>query len=124
MNSKLLTLAIVASMSFTSCATIFTGSKDEISFNSKPEGAKVMVKGLEKCVTPCTASMQRSLSNEQVEFKLDNYQTKTIALDKKFNAVSLINIIGGGIIGFGIDAATGALMKYDTKAYNVDLEAK
>ncbi|MBC7556137.1 MAG: PEGA domain-containing protein [Chryseobacterium sp.] len=117
-------MATLATISMTSCATIFTGSKDEISFNSKPEGAKVMVKGLEKCKTPCTTSMQRSLSNEQVEFKLDGYQTKTIALDKKFNAVSLINILGGGIIGFGIDAATGSLMKYDTKAYNVDLDTK
>ena len=28
-------------LSLTSCATIFTGTTDKITFNSKPEGAKV-----------------------------------------------------------------------------------
>ena len=124
MNAKLFSLAIIAGLSLTSCATIFTGSKDEISFSSKPEGAKVMLKGLEKCTTPCTTAVQRSLGNEQVELKLDGYQTKTFALEKKFNAVTVINIIGGGIIGFGIDAATGSMMKYDKKAYELELEKK
>ena len=124
MKTKLFSLALISGLTLSSCATIFTGSKDEISFTSKPEGAKVMIKGLEKCVTPCTTSIQRSLSNEQVELKLDGYQTKTFALEKKFNAVTLINIIGGGLIGFGIDAATGSLMKYDKKAYDLELEQK
>lgn len=124
MKTKLFSAVIIAGFTLTSCATIFTGSKDEISFMSQPEGAKVMLKGLEKCVTPCTTAVQRSLSNEQVELKLDGYQTKIFALEKKFNAVSLINIIGGGLIGFGVDAATGSLMKYDKKAYDVVLDPK
>ena len=34
-------------LSLTSCATIFTGTTDKITFNSKPEGAKVYYKGYE-----------------------------------------------------------------------------
>lgn len=124
MTAKLFSVATLAAVCLSSCATIFTGSKDDVTFNSTPEGAQVMVKGLEKCITPCTASLQRSLNSEQVEFKLNGYQSKTIGLDKKFNAVTLVNIIGGGLIGFGIDAATGSMMKYDTKAYSVKLEPK
>lgn len=124
MKTTLFSLAMISTLMMTSCATIFTGTKDNISFNSKPEGAKVMVKGLERCITPCTTSIQRSLNNEQVELQLDGYNTKTFALERKFNGVTLINILVGGIIGFGVDAATGSMMKYDKKAYDLELEQK
>ena len=48
-------------LSLTSCATIFTGTTDKITFNSKPEGAKVYYKGYEKCVTPCSFNVNRGL---------------------------------------------------------------
>jgi len=117
-------MAVLLTASLTSCATIFTGTKDSITFNSKPEGAKVVHKGVEKCTTPCTVEFPRSLSKQQVELKLDGFQTKEFKLDNKFNGVTLANILFGGLIGFGIDLATGSFIKYDTKAYNVEMEAK
>ena len=56
-------------LSMTSCATILTGTKDKITFNSTPEGAKVIHKGIEKCTTPCTAEIPRSLSKQMVTFE-------------------------------------------------------
>lgn len=120
--TKLFTLLAASSLLFTSCATVFTGTKDEISFKTTPEGAKVLVDGLEVCKTPCTTKIGRTLSNKNVEFKLDGYETKIIGLDTKFNAVSIINLFG--IIGWGVDAATGSLMKYDKKGYDIELDAK
>lgn len=35
----------------------------------------------------------------------------------------LVNILLGGAIGIGIDAATGSLTKYSPKEYKVELEA-
>ncbi|MDO4225522.1 MAG: hypothetical protein Q4C75_06485, partial [Bergeyella zoohelcum] len=87
-----------------------------------PQGAKVFERGLEKCVTPCTFKVQRSLSAKSIEFKKEGYQDKTIELDSKFNAVSIINL--GSLIGWGIDIATGSIKKYDTKGYTVQLEKK
>lgn len=43
--SLVLGLSIV--LSITSCATIFTGTKDSIAFTTTPEGAKVIHKGIE-----------------------------------------------------------------------------
>ncbi|WP_223607816.1 hypothetical protein [Chryseobacterium sp. OSA05B] len=45
-------------------------------------------------------------------------------LVKNFNAVTLLNILLGGAIGVGIDAATGSLTKYSPKQYTVELENK
>ncbi|MCU7613480.1 PEGA domain-containing protein [Chryseobacterium sp. GMJ5] len=124
MKKKLSIALLSVTLSFTSCATIFTGTKDSISFNSQPEGAKVMHKGIEKCTTPCTADIQRSLSKQMITFEKEGYKSEEVKLVKNFNAVSLLNILLGGVIGIGIDAATGSLTKYSPKSYTVELEAK
>ncbi len=122
---KIFTVGIALSivLSTTSCATIFTGSKDSITFNTHPEGAKVVFQGVEKCVTPCTAEFGRTLGKRSVEIKKDGFETKELKLEKNFNAVSLLNILFGGIIGFGVDLGTGAFLKYDPKTYSVELKS-
>ncbi|ROH99461.1 PEGA domain-containing protein [Chryseobacterium daecheongense] len=125
MKNKLsIVLLAGITLSTTSCATIFTGTKDSISFTSNPEGAKVFHKGIEKCVTPCTLEIQRSLSKQTVTFEKEGFASKEVKLTKNFNAVTLLNILFGGAIGVGIDAASGSLTKYSPKAYTAELEAK
>ncbi|WP_294316796.1 PEGA domain-containing protein [uncultured Chryseobacterium sp.] len=117
-------LLLGITLSVTSCATIITGTKDKITFNSTPEGAKVIHKGIEKCTTPCTAEIPRSLSKQMVTFEKEGFSNKEVKLTKTFNPVTLVNILLGGIIGIGIDTATGSLIKYSPKEYKVELEAK
>ena len=120
MKSKLFIIVLASTFFMTSCATIFTGTKDTIRFDSTPQGAKVYIDGLEVCKTPCTTQVKRSLSDKLAEMKLDGYETRVITLDREFNAVSIINL--GFLIGWGIDAATGSLMKYNKKGYDIELE--
>jgi len=117
-------LGISIVLSTTSCATIFTGTKDSITFTTTPEGAKVIHKGVEKCLTPCTAEIPRGLGKQMVMFQKEGFETKEVKLTKTFNPVTLLNILLGGAIGVGIDAATGSLTKYSPKSYTVDLESK
>lgn len=106
----------------TSCATLFTGTKDRITFNTNPSGATIYIDGVEQCKTPCTMKVKRSISDTDVEFKLDGYETRLITLSKEFNVVSVINL--GNLLGWGIDALSGAVMKYDRKTYDITLENK
>ena len=117
-----LMLAFVVST--TSCASIITGTSDKISFTSQPEGAKVFHKGIEKCKTPCEAKISRSLSKQTITFQKEGYVSQEVQLTKKFNPVTLLNIILGGAIGVGIDAATGSLTKYSPKAVTAELVEK
>ncbi|MCJ8154578.1 PEGA domain-containing protein [Chryseobacterium sp. SSA4.19] len=123
-NKLFAALLLGITLSTTSCATIITGTKDKITFNSAPEGAKVFHKGVEKCTTPCTAEIPRSLSKQMVTFEKEGFTSKEVKLTKTFNPVTLVNILLGGAIGVGIDAATGSLTKYSPKEYKVELEAK
>lgn len=125
MKKQLLTALLTGILlSATSCATIITGTKDKITFNSTPDGAKVMHKGVEKCTTPCTAEIPRSLGKQMVTFEKEGFNSKEVKLTKTFNPVTLVNILLGGVIGLGIDTATGSITKYSPKEYKVELEAK
>lgn len=112
-------IAILFTFSMTSCATLFTGTKDRITFNSTPEGATIYKNGVEQCKTPCTLPVKRSLNDTDIEYKLEGYETRLITLSKEFNVVSIINL--SNIFGWGIDALTGSVMKYDTKQYDIKL---
>ena len=118
MKKSIIAVSIV-SLFMTSCATIFTGTKDRITFNSTPAGATIYKDGVEQCKTPCTLKVKRSLSDTDIEYKLDGYETRLITLDKEFNIVSVINL--GNLLGWGIDALSGAIMKYDKKVYDITL---
>ncbi|MBV8325231.1 PEGA domain-containing protein [Chryseobacterium sp.] len=123
-NNLSVVLLLGIGLSTTSCASMFTGTQDSISFSSTPEGATVFHKGIEKCTTPCTVKIPRSLSKQTVSFEKEGFNNKEVKLTKNFNAVTLLNILFGGAIGVGIDAATGSLTKYSPKEYKVELEAQ
>ena len=117
--NTLIALAIIASIGMTSCATIFTGTHDTISFKTTPPGVTVSKDGVDLCKTPCSTKIKRSLNDVDIELKLDGYDTKQITLDKEFNVVSIINL--GNLLAWGVDALSGAVMKFDKKSYDIEL---
>ncbi|WP_208974635.1 PEGA domain-containing protein [Nonlabens tegetincola] len=101
----------------TSCASIITGSKRKVLFESDPSGAKVFVNGFEKGTTPVQIKVR---ADDRIDFRLDNYRERVVIMDSKFNLVSIIN--GFSLIGWGVDAITGSLKRVDTKYVKVTLE--
>jgi len=118
MKINIIALSIII-LFVTSCATILTGTKDRITFNSTPTGATIYKDGVEQCKTPCTIRVKRSLDDTDIEYKLDGYETRLVTLDKEFNVLSVLNL--GNLLGWGIDALSGAVMKYDKKVYDITL---
>jgi hypothetical protein len=115
-------LCAVSMLSLQSCATIFTGTRDTIHFESQPSGAKVRIDGLDMGRTPLDLSVKRSINDKVVNMSLDGYETRNFGLSQEFNAVSILNLFG--LLGWAVDAATGSLMKYDMKAYTIELDPK
>ncbi len=118
MKNQLLALASFCIL-LSSCATVFTGTKDRIAFNSSPSGAIVYIDGIEQCKTPCSVKVKRGIDDKDVEIKLDGYETRIFELDKEFNIVSVLNL--GNLLGWGIDVLSGAVYKYDRKTYDFTL---
>ena len=123
MKKVVLMMIVFTAFIFTSCATILSGTSDEIYFSSDPKGADIMIDGLKVGKTPATVSIKRpGLGNKEVTLKLDGYEDRTFMLQKEFNVMAICNL--GGIPGWVIDILTGAVMKYSKKNYDLDLDPK
>ncbi|MFC3561892.1 PEGA domain-containing protein [Pedobacter jamesrossensis] len=114
--------AISATVMLSSCATVFTGTKQTINFKTDPPAADIEVDGLKVGVTPMDVTLKKGFTGQTVSFKLNGYETKSFQPTTTFNPVTVLNVIG--LLGFPIDAATGAMMKYDPKVYEFKLEPK
>ena len=114
---KRLILLLFISLFITSCASILTGSKRKVLFETEPSGAKVFVNGFEKGKTPVQLKVR---ADDRIDFRLDNYRERVVVMDSKFNAVAILNALS--ILGWGIDAITGSLERVDTKYVKVTLE--
>ena len=74
MNRKFKLLLITLSVIFllTSCATIISGTKQEVQVTTEPAGARVYVDGMERGFTPCVLNVKRK-SFVTYSFKKEGY---------------------------------------------------
>ena len=62
------------------------------------------------------------MSDKEISLSLEGYERRTFILRKSFDAVAILNL--AGILGWAVDFATGAIMKYDRTNYDIDLDPK
>tara|TARA_B100000586_G_C20009983_1_gene384207 strand:- start:194 stop:661 length:468 start_codon:yes stop_codon:yes gene_type:complete len=110
MNTFFKAVTIVLALAITSCATIISGSRQEVLINSNPKQALVSINEIEMGQTPIQKKLKRN-QEYNVVLKLDGYTPYRTTLKKKFNAWYLGNIVIGGIIGLVVDPITGAMYK-------------
>ena len=109
----------------TSCATVFCGSKAKVTFDSDiAEKATLTIDGRKhlNVTFPYTTKIRRGFDETLVTAETANYTAEPIIINKSFNAVSVINLLD--ILGWGIDAATGAMTKPEFKFYQIDFQPK
>jgi len=103
---------IIVIVMLNSCATLLSGTKQEVYVNTEPQGAKILVNGMDQGVlTPATLIVKRQKQSVYT-FQKQGYEDGTVAQYGSFNTVSLVNILIGGIIGIIIDASSGAMWEY------------
>lgn len=125
MKKSMLILVFCGAFMFNGCATILSGTSDDITFNSNPTGATILIDGLKVGKTPSVQTIKRpGFSDKTVTLKLEGHDDRTFKLQKTLNAVTICNIGIGGVPGFIIDALTGSIYKYDRTNYSEDLEPK
>ncbi|WP_417152967.1 hypothetical protein [Rikenella microfusus] len=119
LNSMLLCAA--TGLAFTSCATVFCGSRAKVTFdtNVPVESATLTIDGKKHQITtfPYKAKVKRGFTDTEVKAEAPGYETVRFTIYKNFNAVSVINLFD--VLGWGIDAATGAMMKPDQRSYEI-----
>lgn len=112
MTRHFLTLALLGSAILVSgCATVTRGSSEDVQFNSTPSGATVTTSLGNSCVTPCTIEIGRR-DTFTATFKLGD-ETREVFVDTQVAGEGVAvagvgNALLGGVIGVGVDVATGA----------------
>lgn len=108
-----LKLFLVAMLPMVSaCASITQGTRDALLLRTDPEGASAMTSNGYSCAeTPCAIEVPKK-QGFTVTFEKDGCEPKSVnvitRMSKSGGAAVAGNVLVGGIIGLGVDAATGA----------------
>lgn len=105
-------LAVVGALLFAQgCATVTRGTTEAFVVETEPAGASVTLSTGERCKSPCTLTKKRK-DSFMVTIELDGYETVQTQVQSQVaggGAAGMAgNVIVGGIIGMGVDAASGA----------------
>lgn len=117
---SLTALSFAVLLCTSSCATIFSGTRDEILFTSEPSGVKIVMDGYPVGKTPVMLDVRRSLSGRWVAFEKEGFESQYIKLETNFNGVSIINLTC--LVCWAVDLATGAITRYNTPSLYVEME--
>lgn len=105
-----------------SCASIFTSSRQNIVFTGD-EGTKIYdtstnlkLAEIDKDQT-ASISVKKKMNDKQFLIKKEGKEPKAVIIESSFNNVALWNLLFWP--GFLIDLATGQMNKYDNTAINL-----
>jgi len=112
---------IIALLVQVNCCSIIHGTTQEISVNSQPSAAKVIVKGVNMATTPAVIDLKRKESNIVIRFEKEGYEPVEIALRRSTDGWIVGNIIFGGVIGLVVDFINGAAYKLSPADIQVEL---
>ncbi len=109
-QQKVLALACVLLVS--GCATVVRGTTEDVVIRYSPDDARVTTSNNHTCSSsPCVIKVPRKESFVVTTTK-PGYQKQSVAVGTKVTGKGAAgiagNVIVGGVIGVGVDAATGA----------------
>ena len=120
-----LILTMIAATSGAGCATITQGTRDALVVESNPSGASVITSNGYSCLeTPCVLDLPKK-EGFTLTMTLDGCDPKTVnvvsTMSTSGGAALAGNVLVGGIIGIGVDAATGASKHLVPNPVTIDL---
>ncbi|MFC7050419.1 hypothetical protein [Emcibacter nanhaiensis] len=116
MKSKFLMLAPVVALSLSGCASVMSGTDQDMTVDSNPKGAECTLtrenRVLATVTTPETIRVSKLKHDIYVSCQMDGFHESTAHVNSGTEGSTFGNIILGGGIGWAIDSARGADNKY------------
>ncbi|MBR5813468.1 MAG: hypothetical protein IKY37_03375 [Bacteroidaceae bacterium] len=116
-------LMLICVLCLSSCGTLFTPSKQPITFMGMPEtriydNGKKLGEIAEGGTT--TIKVRKKLSDKTLIAKKEGYKNTPVTLETTFNPVSIINLTN--VLAWAIDLGTGKCCKWDTEVVEIEME--
>lgn len=122
---KILLLSVVTMLSFTSCGTLFTSSRQNITFTGQ-SGIMIYDNGLKVAEIndegTASARIRKKLSDKTFIAKKEGYKSTPLVLESTFNPISIINL--ANLFAWAIDLGTGKCCKWDNTVIEINMEEK
>lgn len=110
-----LILTACAGLMLGGCATVTRGTTNDIQMTSEPSGALAVTSLSQQCTTPCGIKVSRK-DEFSVVFSKPGYSDLTIGVKTQVAGSGAAgfagNLILGGVVGMGVDAATGSTLEH------------
>ncbi len=123
---RTLGFVLALAMFGTGCATVTRGTTEVLTVTSAPSGATVSMSNGERCETPCAVQLKRKFPLA-VEICKQGYAPVVTNILSQISGAGSAgmagNVLVGGIIGAGVDAASGAMRDLRPNPLSVTLEA-
>lgn len=112
----------LAALGLVGCASIVSGTSQNIYVNTTPEGADCKLYRENVVIaranpTPATVKVDKTKHDITIKCNKDGYQESTYINESGNEGATLGNIILGGGIGWAVDSAAGADNKYQEKVH-------
>lgn len=107
---------VALGVAMSGCASVVKGHLQSIAITTPPvTGANCVLSsplGSWTLVSPGTVTVKRSKEDIQARCTKPGYQDAIATIPSNFEGWTVGNLLLGGVIGVGIDAATGAINEY------------
>ncbi|MDZ4739470.1 MAG: hypothetical protein SGJ03_06150 [Alphaproteobacteria bacterium] len=115
MKSSALGIAALG-IALSGCATITRGTTQSVAISTPPVTGAICdltsSQGSWQILTPGAITLEKSSQDLQCRCHKEGYQDAVAVIPSNFEGWTVGNLVFGGIIGVGVDAATGAMNKY------------
>ncbi len=119
---KTVTIALLASLSLVGCATVFSGTTQQLHIQAVSSADQKILTDAKCTLTdtngvpyiasslPGVVTVQKGQGPLKVECTKSGYHQKTMGVGENFNKITLVNVLFWP--GFIVDAVAGTLQKY------------
>jgi hypothetical protein len=108
-KSRMMELVLVAATAGLTqgCATLIKGPSQSIPVSSEPPAADILLDGKLVGQTPTTLALKRD-NNYLIIIQKTGFEQQSVPVVKDIGGVVWGNVLAGGLVGWGVDAASGA----------------
>jgi hypothetical protein len=106
---------VLGALPLAACATVTRGTTEQVTFTSEPPAEMRTSTGLSCPTTPCTLEINRK-AEFVATFSQAGYESQDIMVQTRVAGAGAAgfagNVLIGGVIGMGVDAATGSTLEH------------
>ncbi len=117
-----LCLLLCTSLLLSGCATLIHGTTQTVSVSSNPDCADVYDMGNNLGKTPIALELSRKKKFHNLGLRKEGFRDEKVRITRVVSGAVAGNILLGGFIGWGIDAASGAQWKLIPEEVYVELK--